>query len=171
MNIWFFSDPHFGHKLMCQTRKFDTIEEHDETIISNFNSLVKSEDEVYCLGDFCWSNFLNYLNRLNGRFHFIKGNHDKQIPNSNKILSFTPGYKDIWIDKQPITLCHFQMATWEKSHFGAWHLYGHTHGFGNPVFGKMMNVALDCTNMKPVSFEDICKFMDTMPDNWNLIRR
>lgn len=171
MNTFFTSDFHFGHKLMCQTRKFASIEEHDETIISNFNSLVKYSDITYFLGDFCWSDFNRYINRLNGNFHFIKGNHDKQVPNSNKILSYNEGYKNIYIGKQPITLCHFQMATWEKSHFGAWHIYGHTHGFGNPVFGKMMNVALDCTCLRPLSFEEVSRFMDTMPDNWNLIRR
>ena len=80
--IFFTSDLHFGHEgiiRMCN-RPFQTLEEMDETLIKNWNSLAKPKDKVYVLGDF----FMYYkkpklreiLNRLNGTKILIKGNHD-----------------------------------------------------------------------------------------------
>ena len=47
------SDLHFGHKniLEYDKRPFSSIEEHDESLIENWNSLVRPQDLVYCLGD------------------------------------------------------------------------------------------------------------------------
>ena len=30
--------------------------------------------------------------------------------------------------EQDIVLCHYAMRVWQKSHYGAWMLYGHSHG-------------------------------------------
>ena len=51
--IWFTSDTHFGHikDFLWSPRGFNSIEEHDEIIIKNWNELVAPEDEVYHLGD------------------------------------------------------------------------------------------------------------------------
>jgi hypothetical protein len=38
---------------------------------------------------------------------------------------------DIWFTAdfgQPIVLCHYAMRVWNRSHHGAWHLYGHSRG-------------------------------------------
>ena len=177
MNEFFFSDAHFGHKLMCKTRNFETIEEHDETIIKNFNSKVGADDLSYFLGDWSWTNPLEYLYRLNGRFVFINGNHDGEKifrikdAHKDKIIDFTFGYMDIWIEKIPITLCHFPMLHWEKSHFGAWHLFGHNHGSFIHPEGKVMNVTLDNNNLFPVSWEEVKEHMKKRSDNPDLIRR
>ena len=54
--IYCTSDCHFNHKNILsyepQSRPFATIEEMNETIISNWNSVVTAEDEVWVLGDF-----------------------------------------------------------------------------------------------------------------------
>jgi len=175
-DIFFFSDAHFGHKLMVTTRNFSTIEEHDETLITNFNSVVKEGDTTYFLGDFAWQDHGKYLYRLNGNFHFIRGNHDKGLKQimenkPTKVLSFTEGYLDIFIDKQPITLCHFPMARWEKSHYGAWHLFGHCHSKWCPEQGKIMNATVDSTGLKPVSFNEVAEYMKGRNDNPDLVRR
>ena len=54
--IWFTSDLHFNHKRIIEyeptTRPFASVEEMNETLIKNWNSVVQPEDTVYVLGDF-----------------------------------------------------------------------------------------------------------------------
>jgi len=54
-NIWFTADFHLGHKNIIRycNRPFDTVEEMNRTIIERLNSLVKTNDILYVLGDFC----------------------------------------------------------------------------------------------------------------------
>lgn len=84
-DIYFTSDSHFRHSNILQfesnTRKFDTIHEHDEYLIKKWNSTVSPDSIVYHLGDFCLagvSRWEEILSRLNGEIHIIKGNHDRE---------------------------------------------------------------------------------------------
>ena len=81
--IFFTSDTHFGHQrsFLWEPRGFNSIEEHDETIIKNWNEVVGPEDEVYHLGDVMLNNNeygLECIKRLNGKIHLILGNHDTE---------------------------------------------------------------------------------------------
>ena len=73
------SDLHFGHKNLLKftkPRPFTTIEEHDQTIIDNWNSVVKPNDIVFHLGDFMFGNinrFWEYRSRLNGKIYLVHG--------------------------------------------------------------------------------------------------
>lgn len=80
-NIWFISDTHFGHKNILEyekeARPFKTVEEMNETIIERWNNVVRDEDTVYHLGDFCFSKGnIRLAGRLNGKKRLIMGNHD-----------------------------------------------------------------------------------------------
>ena len=84
MNKFFTSDLHFGHKNIlrfAKPRPFSTIEEHDQAIIDNWNSVVKQEDDVYIIGDISLNlsaeEIENKLKALNGNKYLILGNHDK----------------------------------------------------------------------------------------------
>lgn len=50
---YFIADLHFGHKncLSYDARPFTTIEEHDQALINNWNSVVCIDDDVWILGD------------------------------------------------------------------------------------------------------------------------
>ena len=81
---FFTSDLHFGHKNILKftkPRPFATIEEHDQAIIDNWNSVVNQNDTVYVLGDIAMNTdpdvLENYLERLNGHKRLILGNHDR----------------------------------------------------------------------------------------------
>ena len=82
--IWFTSDNHFGHKSILKfaadTRKHHTdVLEMNEEMIRIWNDTVGPNDRVYCLGDFSFlktEETKKILDRLSGRLHLIKGNHD-----------------------------------------------------------------------------------------------
>lgn len=100
MNIFLVSDTHFSHKGIVKflradgvtkERPWDTIEEMDEALVKNWNSVVGPKDKVYHLGD-CVINrsALPILGRLNGEKRLIKGNHDVF-----RIEEYTPYFKDV----------------------------------------------------------------------------
>lgn len=68
--VFFTSDIHFNHTNILRfcDRPFKSIEEMNETIITNWNRVVGIDDEVFHLGDFClggaaeWTKVLDRLN-------------------------------------------------------------------------------------------------------------
>ena len=55
-NIFFTSDTHFGHTNIIKycKRPFNSLEEHDETLIKNWNNKVGENDIIFHLGDFAF---------------------------------------------------------------------------------------------------------------------
>lgn len=165
-NVWFSSDFHYGHSSIVRgeskwenkrgCRDFDTLKEHDETLINNINAVVKENDILFFLGDWSFGGFKDneafenvYLFRSKLKcknIHFILGNHD-HIIDDNKgdkdgvkprdLFKSVSQYKEIRIIddlngdgkalKYNFFLCHYAMRVWNKSHHGAIHLYGHSH--------------------------------------------
>ena len=85
MSIFLTSDLHFGHRNILHIgkgRPFKTIEEHDKALIDNWNSIVKSGDLVYVLGDFSIEHTIDKirepLSKLVGQKILILGNHDRK---------------------------------------------------------------------------------------------
>lgn len=134
MKTFFIADTHFGHfnVINHDGRPFRSIEEHDETLISNWNSVVGENDIVYHLGDFFWTKFqLNYLNRLNAKeIRLVEGNHDKNWKVKTfihpKLVKLGHMHELNWNDRK-IILCHYPLLSWHKKERGAIHLYGHVH--------------------------------------------
>jgi calcineurin-like phosphoesterase family protein len=67
---------------MRNPRLFASIDEHDETLIANWNAVVRPDDTIWHLGDFCYRCSEDYarsvFSRLRGRNRFLlKGNHDR----------------------------------------------------------------------------------------------
>jgi len=175
--IWFTADTHFNHDAIrryCQ-RPFETCEEMDETIITNWNKVITRKDTVYHLGDFAFGGHdivRKIRARLNGQIHLILGNHDykNRIKNISGLFSSISDIKEIKYEEKPIILCHYAMRVWSKSHFNSYQLYGHSHGLLKPQ-GKQMDVGVDCNNFTPISIDKIMRKMLMQPDNFNLLRR
>ena len=81
--IYFSSDQHFFHENILKycNRPFETVEAMNDALVANWNSVVKPDDHVYHLGDFCFGNVEKWNwclepGRLNGHIHLILGNHD-----------------------------------------------------------------------------------------------
>ena len=68
--VFFTSDTHFGHNksFLWGKRGFSCIKDHDDTIIDNINSVVKTDDILFHLGDFCLnsteSDCKSYIQRI-----------------------------------------------------------------------------------------------------------
>lgn len=171
MKFFFTADQHFGHKniIKYNNRPFNNIKEMDSQIIENHNSVVTNNDMTIHIGDFCFLKSFDeikrkYLSKLNGNHKFVKGNHDYWA--KNKI----PMIIEQKVDKQLIVCCHYSMNRWNKSHYGSWHLFGHSHGNLIGV-GQSFDVGVDCNNYTPVSFEQVTERMKTLLDNPSHIKR
>lgn len=97
---FFTSDPHFYHTNVIKycDRPYLSVEEMNEALVNNWNSAVKSEDTVYCLGDFSMAArpVETFTPRLNGNKFLIPGNHDWCHPYHKK--SRKPENQKKWID-------------------------------------------------------------------------
>ncbi|MFX0033463.1 MAG: metallophosphoesterase, partial [Candidatus Hermodarchaeota archaeon] len=169
--IWFTADFHLSHKNIIDycNRPFNSIEEMDKAIIKNLEECVKSSDMLYFLGDLTFKQTIarDFFERFNDlEIHFIIGNHDSKevIKLAEKHCISISNLKDIIIEDQSITLCHYAMRVWNKSHFNAWQLYGHSHAGLSPI-GKQYDVGVDNNHFFPVSFENLKVIMKKQPDN------
>jgi len=168
--IWATADQHWNHGNILQyaNRPFGNIAEMNATLISNHNSVVNNNDDIYMLGDVTlgsYNTFLEFINQLKGKIHIIPGSHDWQwmkgfskdstersfvVLEPIHILEFkndTP-YPEMWV------LCHYAMRKWCRSHFGTYHLYGHSHCQLSD-FGRSTDVGVDCWNHFPVSLDTL----------------
>jgi calcineurin-like phosphoesterase family protein len=169
----FTADTHFNHRLLARMRGYSDTIPHDEVLVSIWNSYVGKRDEVYHVGDFCFGSHKavrQVRHRLNGKIHLILGNHDRANRLHNLRDTFTSIHDllDIKINGHPVTLCHYAMRIWNKSHYNSWQLFGHSHGGTTPV-GKQHDVGVDNNRMTLLTEEDIVKIMDRSPNNLNYL--
>lgn len=174
--VFFTSDTHFGHAKIIEysKRPFATAEQMDEEMIRRWNETVGPNDIVYHLGDFAVGGDKTrpaeyYLKRLNGRIILIEGNHEDRAVRVPELFEKIVPYLEIKVFysgkdkegkpatiKQSVTLCHYAMKVWNKSHHGAWQLYGHSHGsLPDPSDALQLDVGVDCWDFRPVSVEQI----------------
>ena len=62
-----------------EPRGFTSIEDMNEAIVERHNSIVKDDDEVWVLGDLMLNDNikgLEYISKMKGKLHIIRGNHD-----------------------------------------------------------------------------------------------
>lgn len=170
--VWFTSDLHFWHKNICKycNRPFETMEEMNQALIDNWNSVVKEDDTVFVLGDmgFCGYDKLEPLmSQLNGKKYLIQGNHDSdkivfRLYEANIIEGYYKMHEvtiigDEECPDQQLTLCHFPMIDWPNKERGAWMVHGHQHQLPETPSCSVMHwdVGVDKNNLKPVSFEQL----------------
>ena len=163
--IHFTSDTHFGHKNIIKycNRPFSSVEEMDSTLINNWNSVVKSDDLVYHLGDFApfHKNPVIYKNQLNGNIILIKGNHDSQEQNLHTIFNIIKDIISIQLYDSSIVMCHYpnprhpdtskKLKILRES--GSLFLFGHCHGTFK--LQNCIDVGVDSHNFFPITLEKI----------------
>lgn len=171
MAKYYISDTHFGHKnvLKFDNRPFGSIEEMEEIMIMNWNAVVRPEDDVYILGDFCYraeKGAEYYLKRLNGHKHLIIGNHDKKLLKDEEAMKeFETVDKMTYVkdgDRLAV-LCHFPLQEWNQYYRGAYHIYGHVHAKKDRMYeyilteDRALNAGCMINNYMPVTFDQLIK--------------
>lgn len=166
MAVWFTSDPHYYHKniIRYSKRPYKDVDEMNEALIVNYNSVVRPQDTCYFLGDFGFADqkdLKNVVRRLNGQKTAILGNHDRLKIMLELGFGSVHQYLEIKVPDsevgmQKIILFHYSMRVWNQSHRGAWQLYGHSHGT-LPDDPKLlsMDVGVDPCGYFPISYEGV----------------
>jgi len=63
---------------------------------------------------------------------------------------------------QSIVLCHYAFRVWNKWRYGAWNLYGHSHGSLSPLPQSLsLDVGVDCHDFTPLSYTQVKAIMST----------
>jgi len=161
MNYWWTSDYHFSHFNIIRycKRPFETAEEMNETIIRKHNERVKPDDTVFFLGDFIFKGgkeggvekYRQFEKRLNGKFIFIKGNHDR---NNSLRTIITKMY--IRYGSKDICMTH---RAEDADPNVPWNFCGHVHEKYKVKRlnenSLVVNLSVEVWNYYPVSFEEI----------------
>ncbi len=176
-DIWLTSDQHFQHANILKFRHsypngelirpgFNDVNHMDETMIQKWNSVVKQNDHVYCLGDIALGNkdrWPKIFDRLNGHKRLILGNHD----NSN-VKKYQPWFEKImsWRQFGDIPGGQF-VATHAPLHPGSFsprkivvNVHGHLHQNivkkenGQPD-DRYINICVEHTSYVPVHIDTI----------------
>lgn len=162
---WFISDTHFLHGNILKfkdkdgkrIRPFDSLEEMHETIIDNWNSVVKPSDYVYHLGDVTFQYnglFNNIMSRLKGNKRLIIGNHDK-VWNPALMQWFEKAMLWHGFSEANFTAVHIPLE-FHRLRDGAFCVHGHTHQNIEPD-GRYINVCVETRNYTPVNIDEIIK--------------
>jgi len=187
-NIWITSDAHFFHKniiRLCNRPFLDNLE-MSEKLIENWNNLVKPNDYVFNLGDFCWSGssdqWIKLMDKLNGIQILIIGNHDDRKcvekvenwykPSENdlrtiqrKLLSVTERI-ELRYDKRRYILDHYPQYNWMGKYHGVYHLHGHIHEKNNEIATiNTYNVSVDRNNYSPISLKNVNLLLDKQKES------
>lgn len=182
MKIWITSDTHYGHKNIMKhcNRPFENVNEMDEKLIENWNSVVKNTDTVYHLGDFSfhrsdWRPDQHILARLHGTKHLIVGNHDSAqfMRKCQEWESVTDGLLELSLPSSTLgregshlhfVLSHYPMREWNGFYHGSYHLFGHVHGKMKP-YCRSMDVGVDTNNFMPYSLDEIVDLLEPSQNN------
>ncbi len=157
--IWFSSDYHFYHTNILKycNRPFETVDEMNEEIIKRHNELVSPHDFVFFLGDLTFKRGTGeLLNRMNGVFTYIYGNHDKNIRSLPMIMDATiriKGGKILHMTHRPDNTdrsCDYLVCGHVHEKWKVQHLKGH-----NGVNKILINVGVDVWNFYPVSLDKV----------------
>jgi len=162
-------DQHFRHKKIIEFeskhRPFKTIEEHDEQLIENHNSVVNPKDTVIFLGDVAFGEEgLKLIGRLNGIKKLVLGNHD-MLATSKYLKYFNKVYGAM--QYKGYILTHIPVHPNQKYRYKG-NIHGHLHSkcvneymcmcvchLGDKIDPFYINVSMEQHNLAPVEFNEL----------------
>jgi len=186
---FFTADLHLGHNNIIKyvDRPFSNIQEHDTYIINQWNDVVGDNSRVYVLGDFTLGGkavACNFFAQLKGKIYVI-GNHfhhdrhwlppypwfgdlPEMVSRTHYRITVVPPsyvieYRALNNNQGyplAVHLSHHPLAVWDRKHYGAWHLHGHSHGHYT-ARGKILDVGVDTHAFRPWSLAEIQSYMET----------
>jgi len=158
------SDLHLDHDNIIEycDRPFQSCSEMNQALIENWNDNIEPEEKVLFLGDLVPFEEQDHviqglLNKLNGRFVFIYGNHDETVPikSHHHLTLDVQGYS--------IYLTHYPEHAPED--WDGWAIYGHHHNnfpdkypFVDPE-NKRINVSIELLGFEPLPITELFSYI------------
>lgn len=166
-DIWVTSDSHLNHTNILKFlgkdgkpfRDFNDVTHMNETIVYNWNKVVKPEDKVYHLGDVYFGNqgeADTLLSRLMGKKRLIVGNHDVIYGKGNILQKhFQKIY--MWRLFKEFNMCLTHVPIHPDSFRKvSYNVHGHIHEKDSPG-PQYINVCVEKTDYTPVHIEEVIK--------------
>lgn len=181
MERFFTSDTHFGHENIINFcgRPFSNATEMDEALIENWNFIVKPQDHISHLGDVTLARggqaiqgrYIKLINRLHGHKRLFLGNHDHMPIKAYLLMGFEKIYAT-WRDENGLLFSHIPIHPMSMGSAIA-NVHGHIHNAQASfppvvqtyqkqsdiaplkVVKPYINVCVEVTNYKPISFDEI----------------
>lgn len=170
MDIWLVSDTHFFHENILSFKDeegelirgsiFSSVEEMNEALVENWNSVVKKGDKVYHLGDVFFGDkeqFKKLWKRLNGKKNLILGNHDdakffikNELVAKVQMWRMFPEY-NLLLTHAPI---HDSSLYRLKNDMPMLNVHGHIHQRPSPTINHKC-VSVEQTNYTPVNIDEL----------------
>lgn len=175
--IWITADWHFSHDrdFIWQARGFNSVQEMNETIVKNYNSLVGEDDDVYVLGDLMLggpsaaAGNLRLVSQMNGRLHLVRGNHDTdtrwrayaELPNvveQENAIYLNYNKYHFYLSHFPTLTSNFEddKKPWQRT----LSISGHCHSKNHFNEGTSFNACVDAWNCRPVQLNEVIKEFD-----------
>lgn len=180
-NIWVSSDLHLQHEKILsfvnyegeKVREFDTVEQMNEHLLEQHNSVVKPGDIWYCLGDVFFGDketFKCLWPKFHGKKRLIVGNHDdirflssggffskvqmwRQFPEYELMMSHVPLHES-------------SMYRGKDQTAPMIHVHGHIHRNESPT-RMHYNVSVEALNdYTPINIEDLAVIARQRRNEW-----
>lgn len=167
--MYLISDTHFAHANIIEycDRPFDSEDEMNDHMLTEWNTTISPEDEVLFLGDLAMANDTesrNWFSKLNGEKTFLQGNHDSE---DEEVLPI-PLHDTFKFDYSEYSFfCSHYPPEETPDSFDGWVLHGHTHNnemdaypFINPET-KTVNLSVELIGYTPIHIEELIEYLET----------
>lgn len=176
MTTFICGDLHLGHRGITKflrpdgskERPWDDVEEMNEALIANWNSVVRPKDTVIVLGDFVINrSALPLAARLNGTKELVMGNHDTMRAEEYlvyfKKLHGVKVFDDCVMSHIPLhpasVVPRYKMNVHGHTHSNIVYETTHNYNFNGDIFeqesGVHVCVSMEQINYTPISWEDL----------------
>lgn len=162
--IFVCSDTHFNHANIIKycNRPYETVEEMDEALVDNWNSVVTNDDTVFFLGDFALGSrdvVRDFVSKLNGRKILVRGNHDHMSDQSYKDAGFETVFKKpviMHFDNYDMDIQFSHAPVFDEENQYP-NIYGHVHD--KPCNdAKHYCVCMEVIDYKPIELDKVVEY-------------
>lgn len=162
------SDLHFGHARIIElaNRPFANVEEMNETMVNNWNSVVDDGDDVLFGGDFMFTKKDEWFDRLAGRKHLVLGNHDHKATLKlawTSVHSYWEVGHVVGNQRYEFVMFHYPIEDWVHRMKDSIHLFGHVHNTPVMELRRRFNMCAESLNYTPRNLDDFVKMAEAQP--------
>lgn len=165
MKIFVTSNQQFGRagSINAYKRPFSDVEEMDEYLVTQWNSVVGEKDTVFVLGNFAWDpeSGENLSKILNGNIYVIPGEWDRASKDitgleGSNLIYHAVGIKEL--KGLDAVLSYWPLIEWPKKKKGAVSFIGHPNKkYKSDHKKKVVNARCDDWDFKPIDIQQMIK--------------